>query len=191
MGVKRAGSANSSHQQLFDENLDTRNPQQAENSQASDQDRQVSLKHYLYDMQLSAKQEDSEDTVKLKKVCTEVVKLLWQFSIQQNDQSLFAEERSNLPMNIQMLVIETLCQILNLYLPSSSFFFMQACIKNIKSKISTLKSQMILQKLIDGVQFPIRDIASKGQQIDTEGIRLPRNKQELIMALDTDLDLIN
>jgi hypothetical protein len=93
--------------------------------------------------------------------------------------------------------------VLSYYFPSSSFFFMNLCVQNIKRNKSVISSQMILEKLIRGTAFPI-SVPEKGgpwnqsNQINSRADndmacpsknRLPRNQAELILALDHDLGI--
>ena len=73
------------------------------------------------------------------------------------------EPQQVLPMAVQMVAIECLCQVLNYYLPQSAFFFMGACVKNVSNNQAAIASQMILQRLIDGVCYPIEADLQRGK----------------------------
>jgi hypothetical protein len=67
----------------------------------------------------------------------------------------------SLSPQVHSMAIENFCQVLNYHFPSSSFFFMNLCVQNLKRNKSVVSSQMILEKLIRGTAFPI-SLAEKG-----------------------------
>ena len=69
--------------------------------------------------------------------------------------SALPHQRGYLSMQNHSAAIENLCQILNYHFPMSSFFFMNLCVQNLKRNKSVISSQTILQKLIEGMAFPI------------------------------------
>ena len=83
-------------------------------------------------------------------------------------------------MSIQShhVAIENFCQVLNYNFPLCSFFFINQCVQNIRKNISVISSQTILNKLIQGMQFPLQD-------------KLPKSVGELVVQLDQTLQITN
>ena len=100
---------------------------------------------------------------------------------------------------VQQGAIENFCHVLNYYFPMSSFFFMNLCVQNIKRNKSVISSQIILEKLIKGIAFPIAEPEKPGplnQQNQINSFshlknRLPKSIAELIVALDNDLSVVD
>lgn len=69
---------------------------------------------------------------------------------------------------------------------------MQAAVTNIRANQANVPSQMILERLIERVSFPIDQpkVPAAGQ-IETARVRLPKNKSEVLLALDSDLELFD
>ena len=70
-------------------------------------------------MQLQPRPDDSSEHQQLKRLASEMLWLLWQLAISQ-------EGHQNPQM--QILCLETLCQVLNNALPQQAFFLMQAAV---------------------------------------------------------------
>lgn len=128
----------------------------------------INLNHLLQDQSLGIDDGEKRD------LASQVLDFLWvlcqESSVSQHDLSIQSHK----------LAINELAHILTFNYPKSVLSFVARCVGCLQLHVSVMSMHVILQKLIMNVQFPLE-----------KNKLLPTTRQELISALDLEVNLTN